>query len=66
MCIRDRDRLASDPVIGMSREELDAVLDLREFVGRAPQQVDEFLAEYVEPVLSRHRERLGVASDVRV
>jgi adenylosuccinate lyase len=60
------DRLASDPVIGMSREELDAVLDLREFVGRAPQQVDEFLAEYVEPVLSRHRERLGVASDVRV
>lgn len=60
------DRLASDPVIGMSRAEIDAVLDLREFVGRAPEQVEEFLAEYVEPVLSRHRERLGIASDVRV
>jgi adenylosuccinate lyase len=60
------DRLAGDPVINMTRAEIDAVLDLREFVGRAPQQVEEFLAEEVDPVLERNRQRLGGKSDVRV
>lgn len=60
------ERLADDPAIGMSREEIDGVLDLKEFVGRAPMQVSEFLREDVGPVLERHAERLGTASDVRV
>jgi adenylosuccinate lyase len=33
---------------------LASALDLRHFVGRAPQQVDEFLAEVVAPILSRY------------
>jgi adenylosuccinate lyase len=60
------DRLAADPAIGMSRAEIDAVLDLRQFVGRAPQQVVEFLADAVDPILARHADAGGVASDVRV
>lgn len=60
------DRLAADPAIGMDRAEIDAVLDLREFVGRAPQQVVEFIAEEVDPILARHGGGAGVASDVRV
>lgn len=60
------ERLAGDPVIGMTREELDDVMDIRKFVGRAPEQVVEFIAEYVDPMLNRHGDRLGMASDVRV
>ncbi len=60
------DRLAADPVIGMTREEIDAVLDLRAFIGRAPQQVTEFIEGEVRPVLKRYEDRLGAASDVRV
>ncbi len=61
------DRLADDPEIGMTRTEIDAVLDLREFVGRAPEQVVEFVETEVDPVIERHRGQLGgVASDVRV
>jgi adenylosuccinate lyase len=60
------DRLAGDPAIGMTREELDRTLDLREFIGRAPQQAVEFIAEHVDPVLIRHAKRLNVQSDVRV
>ena len=66
---RDNDlleRLADDPVIGMTRDEINEILDLREFVGRAPQQVTEFVAEEIDPLLERNRHRLGVASDVRV
>jgi len=60
------DRLAADPAIGMTREEIDAVLDLRAFIGRAPQQVTEFIEGEVRPVLKRYEDRLGAASDVRV
>lgn len=60
------DRLAGDPVIGMTREGLNEVLDMHAFVGRAPQQVSEFVEEFVQPVLARHAGALGVTSDVRV
>jgi len=50
----------------MTREELDDVMDVRKFIGRAPEQVVEFIAEYIDPVLNRHRDRLGIISDVRV
>ncbi len=60
------DRLAGDPVIDMTRVEMEHILDVRQFVGRAPQQVSEFLQEHVSPVLERHKDRLGVRSDVKV
>ena len=60
------DRLAADQAIGMSRDEIEALLDVRKFVGRAPAQVAEFIAEHMDPVLDRHQERLGLVSDVFV
>lgn len=60
------DRLAGDPAIGMNRAELDQVLNLREFVGRAPEQVLEFVRDEVDPVLERFADSLGAQSDVRV
>ena len=46
------DRLADDPALGLSREDVEDAADPRAFIGRAPQQVDEFLAEVVEPLLA--------------
>jgi adenylosuccinate lyase len=46
------DRLRSDPAF--SSVEWSDVLDPRAFVGRAPQQVDEFLAEQIEPILREY------------
>lgn len=60
------ERLAADPEINMTREELDQVLDVRQFVGRAPEQVMQFIEEELTPFLERHRHRAGVTSDVRV
>jgi adenylosuccinate lyase len=59
-------RLARDPVVAMSAAELDAVLDVQEFIGRAPQQVLEFIEGEVDPVLARHADKLAIASDVRI
>ena len=60
------DRLAGDEAIGMTREEIEAVLDIDEFVGRAPAQVTGFIQEHIDPVLARHKDALGAASDVRL
>lgn len=46
--------LAADPAFRLSREEIDARLDPRAFTGRSAEQVDDYLAEVVEPLLARH------------
>jgi adenylosuccinate lyase len=48
------ERLAADPEFGVSIDEMRRTLDPRRFVGRAPEQVDEFLNEIVEPLISHH------------
>lgn len=66
---RDNDlleRLAGDPVIGLDRGAIDAALDAAEFVGRAPRQVEEFVADHLDPAIARNRDRLGTRSEVRV
>jgi adenylosuccinate lyase len=60
------DRLAGDPAIGMTRADIESILDMRQFVGRAPEQVVEFIESEVKPVLARHAGLAGRHSDVRV
>jgi adenylosuccinate lyase len=48
------ERIAADPAFALSAEEIADALEARRFVGRAPEQVDQFLAEEVEPVLARY------------
>jgi len=60
------ERLAADPAIPLSSEEVHAALDPSHFVGRAPQQIVEFMASDLQPFLDRNHHRLGVTSDVRV
>jgi adenylosuccinate lyase len=45
------DLVAEDPDVPLDRAELEALLDPVRFVGRAPEQVREFLDEVVQPVL---------------
>lgn len=48
------DRIAGDEAFGVTREELEEELRPERYVGRAPEQVDAFLAEWVDPVLKRY------------
>ena len=53
------DRVAADPAFGLTKEEIVAGLVPENFVGRAPQQVEEFLAQQVAPVLKRYEDVLN-------
>ena len=60
------DRIAADDAFDMTREELEGAMDPHRFVGRAPQQVDEFLAEVVDPILAASTDLEPVLEEVRV
>ena len=58
-------RLAADPGFGVPLDDIVAAAEPRRFVGRAPEQVSEFLAEVVEPLLAASSAR-PAREDVRV
>jgi adenylosuccinate lyase len=60
------ERLAADPEIGVAVAELEAALDPSSFIGRAPQQVDEFLDEVVAPLLAGAPPGQTSGAEVRV
>jgi adenylosuccinate lyase len=57
-------RIAADPAFAAAN--LAETLDPRRFVGRAPEQVDEFLAEVVEPLLRETRSTVSSAEELKV
>ena len=59
-------RLAADPAFSVGLDDLQAATDARRYVGRAPEQVDEFLAEVVEPILAGHADVVTEREELRV
>ena len=58
--------IAEDPVFGLTMEDLKKTMDPSKYVGRAPQQVDEFLSEVVNPILEANKEVLGMTAEITV
>lgn len=58
------ERLAADGAF--SEVDLVAVLEPSQFVGRAVEQVDEFIADVVEPIRARYADALGLGASVEV
>ena len=54
------DLIVEDPEFGLDRESLDSLLDPKLYIGRCPQQVEAFLNEVVNPILSSHKDDLQV------
>ena len=52
------DLMAADPMFGMTREELTAHLEASRYIGRCPEQVEEFLEGAVRPVFEKYPQAL--------
>lgn len=60
------DRIANDPVFNLSKEEISGIVDVNAFTGRAEKQVEEYLADVVDPLLERNADAIGKAGEVTV
>ncbi len=58
------ERLTADPAF--AKVDLSAALEPAQFVGRAPQQVDEFVRDVVAPIRQRYATSDAISADVRV
>ena len=58
--------IANDPAFNMSLEDLQKTMDPSKYVGRSPEQVDEFLAEVINPILEENKEILGMSATINV
>lgn len=52
-------RIAGDPMFGLSGEDVLRLTNPSDYIGRSPQQVTEFIDEYIGPVLEANKDYLG-------
>ncbi len=60
------EQIAADPAFGLTMEELQTAMDPKKYVGRAPNQVEEFLKEVINPILKENKELLGIQIEITV
>ncbi|MDE6728528.1 MAG: adenylosuccinate lyase [Oscillospiraceae bacterium] len=60
------DRIAADPMFNVTREEIEEFLVPEMYVGRAPEQTEEFLNEFIRPILEANKDILGEKAELSV
>lgn len=58
--------IAADPAFNISLEELKRSMDPSKYTGCASMQVDEFIENYVKPVIEENKEILGLKATINV
>lgn len=58
--------IAADPAFNLTIEELKAAMEPSKYTGRAKEQVEEFLAEVIQPILDENAKELGVKAEINV
>jgi adenylosuccinate lyase len=60
------ERLMNDTSLKIDKSKINEVLDPEHFIGFAPIQTEEFIANEVQPILEKYRELIGLTSDLKV
>ena len=60
------DLIKQDEMFKPVWDTLDAILDAKNFIGRAPSQTVEFIENEIQPILDKHTALLGQKGDVRI
>lgn len=61
------DRLKNDEYFKPIWSKLDdSIFKVEQYIGRAPQQVDEFVSEIVQPILTRYKDALSTKAELTV
>ncbi len=58
--------IKADPMFAAVKDRLDGILEAKNFIGRSPEQVEEFLTAEIDPILENHKDLLGESGEVRV
>lgn len=59
-------RIQNDPIFKLTKEEIDEILDVKSFTGRAEKQVEEYVSEVVDPLLEKNADSVVETGAVTV
>jgi adenylosuccinate lyase len=59
-------RIAKDDAFNLTLDEINGLLDPTLFIGRSPEQVEEFIKEHIKPILDVNKDILGVNVELKV
>ena len=60
------DRIAADEMFSLTKEEILAQMKPSNFVGRAPEQVEDFIEAEVKPIIEKYKDELGLSVEIKV
>lgn len=60
------ERIAADEAFSLTKEEILENMKPENFVGRAPKQVEEFIASEVNPIIEKYKDEIGLKVEINV
>lgn len=60
------ERILADPSFGLTREDIESSLTPEHYVGRAPQQTEEFIRDCIKPLLEKYDDRIERKAELSV
>lgn len=58
--------IAADPAFNMTLDELKKTMDPGKYTGRSKEQVEEFITEIIQPILTENKNLLGMTAEINV
>lgn len=59
-------RIIEDKSIALEREDIERLMNPSDYIGRAPEQVEEFISDYIAPILEEFSDELGLETELTV
>ncbi|MBV7440550.1 adenylosuccinate lyase [Weeksellaceae bacterium TAE3-ERU29] len=60
------ERIVKDDKFPIDKEKLQEVLDPKNFIGFAPQQTEDFINEFAQPILDKYKDLIGLDFELKV
>ena len=60
------DLIAADDTFHLTKEQLQQCMNPERYTGRSKEQVEDFLAEVINPILANNKEDLGMTAEINV
>ena len=60
------ERIANDAAFAAVKDKLAEIVNVENFIGFAPEQVDDFIAEVLNPILSKNPDAAKIESEINV
>lgn len=60
------ERIEKDPIFGLSHEDILDLMNPVQFIGRSSEQTEEFISDFINPIIDEYREKIKIDVKLKV